>query len=129
MGGGAARAARGKLDKGKRDDDILWAGEPKRRWLRGRSLTVWPNQVGLVMKDGKFEYSFNERTDKLPKGDVRTYVASTAEFTLSFWLNDPSDPSPPSEGVALDLPVLTADEQLVTGRIDLTLSVNRGQRR
>ena len=124
MGGGVARAARGKLDKGKRDDDILWAGEPKRRWLRGRSLTVWPNQVGLVMKDGKFEYSFNERTDKLPKGDVRTYVASTAEFTLSFWLNDPSDPSPPSEGVALDLPVLTADEQLVTGRIDLTLSVN-----
>ena len=121
MGGGAAR---GELDKGKRDDDILWAEEPKRRWLRGRSLTVWPNQVGLVMKDGKFLYPFTERQDRLPKGDVQTYVASTAEFTLSFWLNDPSDPSPPSEGVALDMPVFTADRQLVTGRIYLTLSVD-----
>ena len=106
------------MDEGRRDDDILWAGEPKRGWL-----TVWPNQVGVVMLDGNFEYTFTERKRKLPKGDVRTYVASTALFTLSFWLRDPSDPSPPSEGVALDLPVLTADGQLVTGRIDLTLSV------
>ena len=107
------------MDEGRRDDDILWAGEPKRGWL-----TVWPNQVGIVMLDGNFEYTFTERKRKLPKGDVRTYVASTALFTLSFWLRDPSDPSPPSEGVALDLPVLTADGQLVTGRIDLTLTVN-----
>ena len=106
------------MDEGRRDDDILWAGEPKRGWL-----TVWPNQVGVVMLDGNFEYTFTERKRKLPKGDVRTYVASTALFTLSFWLRDPSDPSPPSEGVALDLPVLTADGQLVTGRIDITLSV------
>ncbi len=107
------------MDEGRRDDDILWEGEPKRGWL-----TVWPNQVGIVMLDGNFEYTFTERKRKLPKGDVRTYVASTALFTLSFWLRDPSDPSPPSEGVALDLPVLTADGQLVTGRIDLTLTVN-----
>ena len=123
-----ARAARGELDKRKdkrkREDDILWAGEPKRRLLGGGSLTVWPNEVGLVMLDGKLEYTFTERQDNLPKGNVRTYVASTAEFTLSFWLNDPSDPSPPSEGVALDVPVFTADGQPVTGRIDLTLSVN-----
>ena len=76
------------------------------------------------MLNGNFEYTFTERKRKLPKGDVRTYVASTAPFTLSFWLRDPSDLSPPSEGVALDLPVATVDGELVTGRIDLTLQVN-----
>ena len=113
-----------RKDKRRREDDILWAGEPKRRLLGGGWLTVWPNEVGLVMLDGKLEYTFTERQDKLPKGNVRTYVASTAEFTLSFWLNDPSDPSPPSEGVALDLPVFAADGQPATGHIDLTLSVD-----
>ena len=101
-----------------RDDLILKPGEPRRG-----SLTVYPYHVGIVICNGRVEGVFPEGATRLPKGDVRTYVASTAPFNLVFWLQDPGDPSEPGEGIALDQPVLTADGQLVTGRIDLTLSV------
>ena len=97
---------------------VLGPGEPRRG-----SLTVYPYHVGIVICDGRVEGVFPEGTRRLPRGDVRTYVASTAPFNLVFWLQDPGDPSEPGEGMALDQPVLTADGQLVTGRIDLTLSV------
>ncbi len=54
---------------------------------------------------------------------METYVASTAPFSLVFWLDDPSDPARPAQGYSLDQPVLTADGQPVTGRIEITLSV------
>ncbi len=102
---------------------ILGPGEPRRGLLRWASLTVWPYQVGIVMCDGEVVEVFSEGERRLPKGEVRTYVASTSPFNLVFWLQDPGDPSEPAEGAALDQPVLTADGQLVTGRIDLTLSI------
>ncbi len=101
-----------------RDDLVLAPGEPRRG-----NLIIYPYHVGIVICNGKVEGVFPEGTRRLPRGDVRTYVASTAPFNLTFWLQDPGDPSEPGEGMALDQPVLTADGQLVTGRIDLTLSV------
>ena len=101
-----------------RDDLVLAPGEPR----RGR-LTVYPYRVGIVICNGRVEGVYHEGTTRLPRGDVRTYIASIAPFNLTFWLQDPGDPSEPGEGIALDQPVLTADGQLVTGRIDLTLSV------
>ena len=103
---------------------ILAPGRPRRRfpWLR-RRLTLEPYQVGIVIRDGRVAEVFSEGARRLPRGEVRTHVASTAPFNLVFWLKDPGDPSEPGEGVALDQPVLTSDSQLVTGRIDLTLSV------
>ena len=106
------------MNEERRDDIILGPGEPRRG-----SLTIWPYEVGIVICDGKVEEVFSEGTRRLPKGEVRTFVSSTAPFNLVFWLQDPADPSEPGEGIALDQPVLTADAQLVTGRIDLTLSV------
>ena len=107
-----------------RIDEILWPGNPRRG-----SLTVEPYQVGIVVCDGKVVDVFSEGSQRLPKGEIRTHVASTASFRLVFWLKDPSDHGKLGEGVALDQPVLTADGQLVTGQIALTLSVNPGPRR
>ena len=103
---------------------VLASGRPRRRfpWLR-RRLTLEPYQVGIVIRDGRVQEVFSEGARRLPRGEVGTYVASTAPFNLTFWLKDPGDPSEPEEGIALDQPVLTSDSQLVTGRIDLTLSV------
>ena len=106
------------MSEERRGDLVLGPGEPRRG-----SLTVWPFHVGIVICDGKVEGVFTEGTRRLPRGNVRTFVASTAPFNLTFWLQDPGDSTEPGEGMALDQPVLTADGQLVTGRIDLTLSV------
>ena len=115
------------MNEGMREDAILWEGKPDAGFFGGRgALTVPQYQVGIVMQDGKVVDIFSERKKKLPrKGEVRTYVASTAPFNLTFWLMDPEDPNEPEEGVGLNQPVLTADKQLVTGRIDLTMRVVR----
>ena len=91
--------------------------------LFGRTLTVGPYQVGLVIVDGELRPPFTEGSMQLPGGRVETYVASTAPVNLVFWLDDPGDPAGPAQGFLLEQPVLTADRQLVTGRIELTLSV------
>lgn len=91
--------------------------------LFGRTLTVGPYQVGLVIVDGELQPPFTEGAKQLPGGRVETYVASTAPVNLVFWLDDPGDPAGPAEGLLLEQPVLTADRQPVTGRIELTLSV------
>ena len=108
------------MDENERDNTEILREGPR----RGK-FTVWPNQIGIVMRRGKVVDIFSEGEQKLPRGEVRTYVVSTAPFHLTFWLKDPGDADQPSEGVALDQPVLTADGQMVTGRIDLTLSVSR----
>ena len=108
------------MDETERDNNEILREGPR----RGK-FTVWPNQIGIVMRRGKVVDIFSEGEQKLPRGEVRTYVVSTAPFHLTFWLKDPGDADQPSEGVALDQPVLTADGQMVTGRIDLTLSVSR----
>ena len=106
------------MDERERDSTEILREEPR----RGK-FTVWPYQVGIVMRSGEVVDIFSEGERRLPRGEVRTYVASTAPFHLTFWLKDPGDATQPSEGVALEQPVLTADGQLVTGRIDLTLTV------
>ena len=110
-----------------RIDPILRPGEPRRAFPFARpSLTVGPYEAAIVIRDGKVMDIFTQGT-KLPGGDVQAYVASTAPFNLTFWLKDSGDPAEPSEGIALEQPVLTADDQPVTGRIDLTLSVIPGE--
>ena len=101
---------------------ILGPGRPA-GGLFGRTLTVGPYQVGLVIVDGELRPPFTEGSMQLPGGRVETYVASTAPVNLVFWLDDPGDPAGPAEGFLLEQPALTADRQPVTGRIELTLSV------
>ena len=95
------------LGKGKRERD---------------SLTVGPYQVGIIIWDGTVLDVFSEGTQTLPEGDVQTYIASTAPFSLSFRLKVPWESSSPTD-LVLDPPLVTADGQQVTGRIDLTLLV------
>ncbi len=115
------------MNEGLREDAILWEVEPEGAGpFSGGSLTVQPFQIGIVIRDGEVVDVFESGKRNLPRrGEVRTYVASTAPFNLTFWLMDPEDPNEPEEGVALNQPVLTSDGQLVTGRIDLTLRAMR----
>ena len=114
-----------------REDAILWEVKPDvgfLPWLR--SLTVSQFQIGIVMQDGEVVDIFSSRKRNLPwnlpwKGKVRTYVASTAPFTLTFWLMDPMDPEEPDDGVVLGQPVLTSDDEVVTAQLDLTMRVVR----
>ena len=108
------------------EDTILWEVEPDVGVLPWqRSLTVMPFHIGIVIRDGEVVDVFESGKRDLPKGNVRTYVASASPFTLTFWLKDPEDAKEPAEGAVLDqdLPVLTSDGEVVTGRIDLTLRV------
>ncbi len=112
------------MNDANRADLILKPGQPRRAFPFTRpSLTVGPYQVAIVIRDGRVEDIFSQGKKKLPKGEVQTYVAATAPFNLTFWLKDPSDPAESDDGIALDQPVLTSDNQPVTGRIDLTLSL------
>ena len=102
---------------------ILRPGRPT-GGLFGKSLTVGPYEVGIVVRDGELQPPFSEGTRRLPRGSkMETHVASTAPFNLVFWLDDPGDPARPAQGISLDQPALTADGLPVTGRIELTLSV------
>ena len=105
-----------------RSEVIMRPGRP-RGGLFGKSLTVGPNQVGIVIRDGQVVEVFSEGRRKLPRGRVKTYVVSR-ELSLIFWLTSPGGPISPEEGIPLDLPVLTADGHPVTGRIELRLSVD-----
>ena len=111
------------MSQEERSDMILGPGRPS-GGLFGSSFTVGPYQVGILIIDGELQPPFTEGTRGLPRGrQVETYVASTGPFNLVFWLDDPSDPASPAQGVLLDQPVLTADGQPVTGRIELSFSV------
>lgn len=92
------------------------------------SLTAWAHQVGIIMRDGKITDIFQEDRRSLHRklfggDDIRTFTAYTSPFHLVFWLDDPTDPSKPNEGIALDSPVLTSDGQPVTGSIGITFSI------
>ena len=111
-----------------REDAILWEVKPDVGFLPWqRSLTVMPFHIGIVIRDGEVVDVFESGKRDLSMGNVRTYVASASAFTLTFWLKDPEDAQEPDEGTVLDqdLPVLTSDGEVVTGRIDLTLRVTR----
>ena len=108
----------------KRSEVILEPGRPT-GGLFGKSLTVGPYQVGIVIRNGELQPPFSEGKRRLPRGRVETYVASIAPFSLVFWLDDPGDPTRPAQGFSLDQPALTADGQPVTGRIELVLAVDR----
>ena len=112
------------MNEGMREDAILWEVEPDRGLFGGRgSLTVPQFQIGILMQDGKVVDVFSEKKRDLPKGEVQAYVASTAPFTLTFWLMDPMDREEPDDGVVLGQPVLTSDDEAVTGRLALTMRV------
>ena len=114
------------MNEGRREDAILWEGKPVAGFFGGRgSLMVSQYQVGIVMQDGEVVDVFSGGKRDLPKGEVRTYVASTAPFTLTFWLMDPMDREEPDDGVVLGQPVLTSDDEAVTGRLALTMRVVR----
>ena len=83
---------------------------------------VGPYQVGIIIWDGTVLDVFSGSTQPLPKGDVQTYIASTAPFNLAFRLKVPWESSEPDD-LVLDPPLVTADGEHVTGRIDLTFSV------
>ena len=94
----------------------------------GGSLTAWPHEVGIIMRDGKITEVFSEDKRSISsglfrRGEVRAYIASTKPFRLEFWLKDPDDPDEPDADIALDRPVLTSDGQFVTGWIGMTFSV------
>ena len=114
-----------------REDAILREVKPDIGFLPGqRSLTVSQFQIGIVMQDGEVVDIFSSRKRKLPwnlpwNGEVRTYVASTAPFTLAFWLMDPMDREEPGDSVVLGQPVLTSDDEVVTAQLDLTMRVVR----
>ena len=111
------------MSQEERSDIILGPGRPS-GGLFDRSFTVGPYQVGILIIDGELQPPFTEGSRGLPRGrQVETYVASTGPFNLVFWLDDPSDPARPAQGFSLDQPVLTADGQPVTGRIELSFSV------
>lgn len=115
------------MNEGMRGDEVLWEVKPEGAGpFSGGSLTVMPHQIGIVIRDGEVVDVFDSGKRNLSRsGKVRTYVASKAPFNLTYWLMDPEDPSEPEEGVGLNQPVLTADKQLVTGSIDLTLRATR----
>ena len=104
------------LEKERHDDVILREGP-----LRG-SFTIYPYQTGIIICDGIVEYVFEGEKRNLPKGELRTYVVSTAPFKLAFRFNAPGEPLRIGD-IVPDPPLLTADGQHITGRIDLTLSV------
>ena len=116
------------------DNIILSPGQPTRPesgWFPFRfgkrkreraSLTVGPYQVGIIIWDGAVLDIFSEGTQVIPEGEVQTYVVSTAPFNLTFRLKAPGRSSYQYD-IVLDPPLLTSDEQHLTGRIDLTMSV------
>ena len=110
-----------------REDAILREVKPEGAGpFSGGSLTVSQFQIGIVMQDGEVVDIFSAGKRNLPrKGEVRTYVASTAPFTLTFWLMDPMDPEEPDDSVVLGQPVLTSDDEVVTAQLDLTMRVVR----
>lgn len=120
------------MKEARRDDVILSPRKPSRPkrgyfpFSLGKrepdSFTVGPYQVGIIIHDGIVEYVFEGEKRSLPEGEVQTYIASTAPFKLIFRFKGPGGPSQPDD-IELDPPLLTADGQHLTGRIDLTLSV------
>ncbi len=122
---------------GSPDDIILSPGKPTRprmgffRWLLSAfgmskrepwSLTVGPYQVGIVIWDGAVMDIFSEGTQKLPEGDVQTFVATTAPVKFTHGIRGTGESSNEFD-IVLDPPPLTSDGQHATGRIDLTVSV------
>ncbi len=120
------------MKEARRDDVILSPRKPSRPkrgyfpFSLGKrepdSFTVGPYQIGIIIHDGIVEYVFEGEKRSLPEGELQTYIASTAPFKLIFRFKGPGGPSQPDD-IELDPPLLTADGQHLTGRIDLTLSV------
>ena len=122
------------MKRQRQDNVILNLGKPSRpskgcfpfSLSKGKqerdSLTVGPYQVGIIIWDGTVLDVFSGGTQPLPKGDVQTYIASTAPFNVAFRLKVPWESSEPDD-LVLDPPLVTADGEHVTGRVDLTFSV------
>ena len=105
------------------DDIVLTWVEPKRG-----VVTAGPNQVAIIIRDGKVTDVFTEGTRRvglgiLPSDRVQAFIAYTVPFSLTFRLLDDYRLAGLDEGIPLEGVALTADGHPVTGQINVTLSV------
>ena len=105
------------------DDIVLTWVEPK-----GGVVTAWPNQVAIIMRDGRITDVFTEGTRRvglgfLPSGRVQAFIAYTVPFSLTFRLEDEYGLSEWEDGIPLQGVVLTADGRTVTAQFGLTFSI------
>ena len=105
------------------NDIILTWVEPK-----GGVVTAWPNQIAIIMRDGKVTDVFTEgtrpvRPSLLSRSKVQAFIAYTAPFSLTFRLEDEYGLSDWEDGIPLKGVVLTADGHTVTAQFGLTFSV------
>ena len=120
------------------DDIILSPGQPTRpgsgcfpfrigkRRREQPFLTVWsiPSWNNHLLMAQYWSMSFEEEKQNcFPKGEVRTYVVSTAPFMIDFFSSNCLGKPSNQYDIVLDPPLLTSDGKHVTGRIDLTVSV------
>lgn len=101
----------------------------------GRSVTIRPNEVAIVTRDGEISAVVTEgrlRTRGLVDflrslvgraTEIRVLIADTSPFNVALWLEDPASPAEPGDADPFGIPALTADGQLVTAQVNLTLSV------
>ena len=109
--------------------------------LRGlaRSVTVGPTEAAVVTRDGEITDVFSEGKfgtrglgdflrALLGRGpEFQVLITDTSPFHLSFWLVDPGSTSDPDQGSLFGIPALTADGQLITAQVNLSLSVVPGK--
>ena len=105
------------------DDIVLTWVEPK-----GGVVTAWPNQVAIIMRDGRITDVFTEGTRRiglgfLPSGRVQAFIAYTVPFSLTFRLEDEYGLSEWEDGIPLQGVVLTADGRTVTAQFGMSFSV------
>ena len=105
------------------NDIILTWVEPK-----GGVVTAWPNQIAIIMRDGKVTDVFTEgtrpvRPSLLSRSKVQAFIAYTAPFSLTFRLEDEYGLSDWDDGIPLKGVVLTADGHTVTAQLVITFSV------
>ena len=108
---------------------------PKELTGLARSVTVGPNEVAVVIRDGEIANVFTEgkagtrglgdllRALAGRGPDIQVLIADTSPFNLSFWLEEPGAPVQPGEGSPFGIPAVTSDGQLITAQVNLTLSV------
>ena len=107
------------------DNIVLTWVEPK-----GGLVTAWPNQIAIIIRDGKVVDVFTEDTRSvrpgiLSRSKVQAFIAYATPFSLTFRLEDEYRIFDGEDDIPLDGIVLTADGHSVTAQIGMTFSVDR----
>ena len=103
------------------------------------SITVQPNEVAVVIKDGEIVDVFWEGKKKTTEtigqtvqavlgrreSNINVLIADTSPFKLDLWLLDPSDPQSMEDLYSFKLAAFSKDGEPIAGRLTLTLSVDR----